>query len=416
MNDIATVQWTGFRPMISELYHNWPFSVLNSWHCGGRTHDGRQVMAPVVPASVAVLEMLPPRHFRVALDGQVFWTIWGDSPQYAVLLPDGQIWSTRRQGSQLEPMRSPPSARPIRYLGSQPRHRLLAQPGAGYPWVFDGDQWYEVLPSKREIEDVTFAFQTRGCTYEGKYVPSKGRDIVENDPVLLLLLKELSVRCSVHSCFEKAIAAPNKTIVMLPHTYGIAWSEMAGHDFSFFVSGSQLPANLILPCMEAWVSGGDSSLGNGSLAYWPDPRPPHLKGSLPDRIFEIEINLKQILKDEGKTNLRLGHRIDRLYKNLSSEMRCDLEAAFYINCPLCKEIIAHGFTPPRLSDILDFWGRGRGKCRDAYTCVRYSKDGMMPTTFFLGAILPALLYARNPINRHRLRRVRDELNLHGEVC
>ena len=413
MNDIATVPWTGFRPVIAELYHNCPFSAfLSGWHGVGQTHDGRQVTAPIVPASIAVLEMLPPRNLRVAPDGQVFWTRWGDPLQDAVLLPDGQIWSTQHRHFHLKPLPNPPSAHPIRYLGSQPRHRLLAQPETGHPWIFDEDQWYEVLPSKREIEDVAFDFQIRGCTYDGKYVPSRGRDIVEGDPVLLLLLKELCARSSVHCCFIRAIASPNKTIVMFPHVHGVAWSGATERNLPPFVSGPQLPANLVLPCMEAWVADSSPSLGQPDMSYWPAPRPSHLEGSLPDRIFAVETNLKQILKDEGKAGLRLGHRLDSLYNNISDEVRRDLEAAFYINSPLCKEIIAHGLTPPRLSDVLKFWGRGRGKCRDAYTCVRYSKDGMMPTTFFLGAVQLATRDARDPNNQYRLRKICDELNLH----
>ena len=405
--DLAAVTWTGWIPPRAQLlYHH--FGNLSHWRSYRHVHSERY-RAPVAPASVSVHPASSVLHRDSG--GKVFEVGW-DERATALLTADGQVWCTRPSHDNYRRLPSVPSRKPVRYLGGFHGKPLMAQ--AETTWVFDSGVWHEVLPPKELADRHT----------EIEFRPSRGRDIVDSDSDLGALQHELVTRLLVHCAFCDAKANPDRTRLLdgnewvFPRRFrpdiGIypSFATPDHHPQPDRLYSPHLLDNLLIPTSEGWIEG---ELDSRDLIL--DDRTDALRSDQTRRelvantIARVETSLKSLARNEGHDTW--GHRLDCLYAALPEKVQVALELRFAANSFTLKEIVGHGSEPPRLSEVLTFWGRSpRNQAGSMYTYIRYLDEPAIPTMFFLESIEIAEIALRQMENRAsdwHLRQVAEEL-------
>ncbi len=343
MGRLSAVVSTGWVPPKSKyLYHF--LHGLTQW-TSVRSVDPKQHVATIVPVSI-------PRE-------DVFWTNWGNQ-ENALLTPEGIIWSARRLDSPYQ-LPDVPSQHPVRYLGGLNGHPLLAR--ADETWFFASGSWH-------------------------KMSPPRGTD-------LYVLNQELQVRYLVHMAFCDAASNPSRTRIL----NGTRWVEPPRHTLSLrafptFVDMpphvKTIPANLILPTMDAWIEGDphheEQFFDVNGQRHTETPAIAAI-----NTVHSVELSLKRLIKSTGGKPDKV-HKLDVLFRQLTPHIRTLLELGFVKQSFTVKEIISHGGPAPRLEDLLGFWGSKSGGLptkTDMYTFLRYQATSI-PTMLFLGAVETAV--------------------------
>lgn len=350
LGQLSAVVWTGWVPPKSPyLYHG--LRDLTHWTTF-RCAQPKQHIGPVVPASISVKS-------AGYTGGDVYWTNWG-SQERALLTPEGEIWSTDTGGAKYR-LPEVPSQNPVRYLGGFNEKPLLAQ--ADETWILDSDGWHEMPPSPSDSE-------------------------------LACLRQELQIRSLVHLAFCDAVSTPDKTRML----DGTRWVEPPRHvlglrAFPTFVE--QLPhvvtqpKNMIIPTMDGWAE-GDPHKPEQFFTREGERHIETYAANAINTIHAVEICLKRLIRGAGMRPMRT-HELDVLFGQLTPDQQTTLEFRFATQSFTLKEIVAHGGKPPRLGDLLAFWGSKSGGMptdTDMYTFLRYEAESI-PTMLFLGAVIAA---------------------------